>query len=68
MAWRFKGCKICRGDLLLEDAEWRCLQCGRYYFRRNAELYEPTWEVLSSMYQEPALASDDRVEVGALTG
>ena len=22
----------CTGDLLLEDDEWRCLQCGRYYY------------------------------------
>ena len=41
MAWKFKSCKKCRGDLMLEDAEWRCVQCGRYYFLRNAELCDP---------------------------
>ena len=61
MAWRFKGCKKCRGDLMLEDAEWRCLQCGRYYFRRNAEFYEPTWEVRNGLMEQPVRASDDRV-------
>ena len=68
MAWRFKGCKKCWGDLMLDDAEWRCVQCGRYYFLRNAELYEPSWEVRNRLMEQPALSSDGRVEVAALAG
>ena len=26
--WRLKGCSRCGGDLLMEDGEWVCLQCG----------------------------------------
>ena len=27
-----KGCVKCEGDLFLEDDDWRCLQCGKYYY------------------------------------
>ena len=68
MAWKFKSCKKCRGDLILEDAEWRCVQCGRYYFLRNVELCDPSWEVRSRLMEQPALPADGRVEVAALAG
>ena len=32
MSWRLKSCNRCLGDLFLEDDEWRCLQCGHYYY------------------------------------
>ena len=32
MAWRFKACGTCAGDLSLEEDEWRCWQCGRYHY------------------------------------
>jgi len=32
MMYRLKSCQICRGDLALDADEWRCLQCGRYYY------------------------------------
>ena len=25
-----KGCTKCRGDLVFDDGEWKCFQCGRY--------------------------------------
>ena len=28
----FKGCAKCRGDLVLDGDEWRCWQCGTYYY------------------------------------
>ena len=30
--WRFKSCSKCGGDLFLQDGEWGCIQCGRYYY------------------------------------
>lgn len=30
--WRFKSCIKCGGDLFLQDGEWGCIQCGRYYY------------------------------------
>ena len=33
MNWfRLKACVKCRGDLVLDDGDWLCLQCGRYYY------------------------------------
>ena len=32
MSMRLGSCMKCTGALLLEDDEWRCLQCGCYYY------------------------------------
>lgn len=32
--WNFKGCQKCCGDLFMDNGDWQCLQCGRYYYRR----------------------------------
>ena len=32
MELRLRSCEKCKGDLILGDDEWRCLQCGRYYY------------------------------------
>ena len=33
MNWfRLKGCAKCGGDLVLEELDWLCLQCGTYYY------------------------------------
>ena len=33
MNWfRLKGCAKCGGDLVLDDLDWLCLQCGTYYY------------------------------------
>lgn len=33
MTWfRLKGCAKCGGDLMLEELDWLCLQCGTYYY------------------------------------
>ena len=32
MLCRFKTCNKCRGDLVLDGEEWRCWQCGHYYY------------------------------------
>ncbi len=30
-----KACVRCGGDLALDDGDWQCLQCGRYYYARR---------------------------------
>ena len=27
-----KGCEKCGGDLVHDDGDWRCWQCGEYYY------------------------------------
>ena len=29
---RFRSCRKCCGDLILDGEDWRCWQCGRYYY------------------------------------
>ena len=33
---RLGMCRECKGDLLLEDDEWRCLQCGCSYYPEHS--------------------------------
>ena len=30
-----KNCRKCSGDLILDGDEWRCWQCGQYYYPMN---------------------------------
>jgi hypothetical protein len=30
--FRLKACAKCKGDLVLDDGDWLCLQCGTYYY------------------------------------
>lgn len=30
--FRFKACTKCGGDLALDEGDWLCLQCGKYYY------------------------------------
>lgn len=33
MNWfHLKACVKCGGDLVLDEGDWRCLQCGSYYY------------------------------------
>ena len=32
MECKFKDCAKCKGDLVLDGDEWRCWQCGTYYY------------------------------------
>jgi hypothetical protein len=33
MNWfHLKACLKCGGDLVLDEGDWRCLQCGTYYY------------------------------------
>ena len=51
---RLKGCPKCRGDLVLDGDEWRCWQCGQYYYPRPAVLDLPEEPAVS----DPLLASE----------
>ena len=51
---RLKGCPKCRGDLVLDGEEWRCWQCGQYYYPRPAVLDLPEEPAVS----DPLLASE----------
>ena len=35
MLCKFKGCTKCNGDLVLDGDEWRCWQCGTYYYPKD---------------------------------
>ena len=43
MLYKFKGCGKCEGDLTLDGDEWRCFQCGTYYYPQPA-VVEPSKE------------------------
>ena len=36
--YRLKTCPMCQGDLFHEDEEWRCFQCGHYYYMRPLDI------------------------------
>ena len=38
---RLKACRKCGGDLVLDGDEWRCWQCGQYYYPIQALLEMP---------------------------
>ena len=41
MLYRLKCCGKCDGDLTLDGDEWRCFQCGTYYYPQCA-VVEPS--------------------------
>lgn len=41
MPFKFKGCAKCKGDLLLDGDEWRCWQCGTYYYPNEPVMDAP---------------------------
>ena len=38
-----KACVRCGGDLALDDGDWLCLQCGRYYYAHPMPAMLPHW-------------------------
>ncbi len=40
MCW-LKSCGKCQGDLVLDGDEWRCWQCGRYYYPKPQPVETP---------------------------
>ena len=51
---RLKSCRKCRGDLVLDGDEWRCWQCGQYYYPRPTVLDLPEEPTVS----DPLLAGE----------
>ena len=48
------SCQKCKGDLVYEGDEWRCLQCGTYYYPQPHQPLEPvanrkTWGINASI-------------------
>lgn len=41
MRCHLKSCHKCGGDLVLDGDEWRCWQCGQYYYPRPARVESP---------------------------
>ncbi len=41
MLCKLKACRKCCGDLVLDNDEWRCWQCGQYYYPIQALLEMP---------------------------
>ena len=61
MTWfRFKKCLKCRGDLVLDDGDWLCLQCGTYYYTGLYQVDPPadqiTRETLDTVEEKMARA------------
>ena len=60
MKWfRLKACVKCRGDLVWDEGDWLCLQCGRYYYTRlypTGSNPDRQWIQDSGMRQEKAAA------------
>ena len=45
--YKFKNCIKCRGDLVLDGDEWRCFQCGTYYYPNEPVMDLPQEELES---------------------
>ena len=55
MLCQLKSCSKCRGDLILDGDEWRCWQCGQYYYPRRST--EALRDLLQETRPEPVAAS-----------
>ena len=55
MLYKLKCCGKCNGDLTLGGDEWRCLQCGKYYYPRFSlvGLSEDSLRVLQNIDYKP---------------
>jgi hypothetical protein len=66
MVLRFKGCRRCTGDLVLEDDEWRCLQCGHYYYTGLTHILAGPRGPESALAGATAFQGDEALEAGAV--
>ena len=54
MLYRFNSCNKCQGDLVLDGDEWRCWQCGTYYYPNEPVMDIPDEPVgPESVFQRP---------------
>ena len=54
MLYRFKSCTKCNGDLVLDGDEWRCWQCGTYYYPNDPVMDLPPEVVESDLLFQAA--------------
>lgn len=54
MLCKFKDCTKCKGDLVLDGDEWRCWQCGSYYYPNDPVMDLPQEAVASEMVLQSA--------------
>ena len=38
LLYQLKGCPRCMGDMVFDEGDWKCWQCGHYYYPRGASL------------------------------
>ena len=43
MLCKLKACRKCDGDLILDGDEWRCWQCGHYYYPKPPATEPPPY-------------------------
>ena len=63
----FKGCQKCGGDLVFDEGDWKCWQCGHYYYARAAG---PIPEPDATSLDESVIPSDleDGAQVSSRRG
>ena len=59
MLCQLKSCSKCRGDLVLDGDEWRCWQCGQYYYPRRS--VETLRDLLLETRHEPITTSSQPI-------
>ena len=53
MLCMLKNCGKCGGDLVMDDGDWRCVQCAICYYGSLAEATEPHEQVAAKKVPEP---------------
>jgi len=38
--YKLKACDKCKGDLTLDEGDWRCVQCGNVYYTEKPIRYK----------------------------
>ena len=54
--YRLKSCDKCQGDLVSEEDEWKCLQCGRCFYPSLPNTYQEEYKINS-----PSIEEDDEL-------
>lgn len=57
---RFRSCRKCAGDLVLDGEDWKCFQCGRYYY--------PTRPIIESLPDPVAVEQSGFAPSKTVTG
>ena len=59
--FRFKACVKCRGDLVWDNSDWLCLQCGTYY---HTGLYQES--APANAHNKENISPDEEKAAGAI--